>query len=341
MGGVYLRVTGMDENTNPSFQDVENEPTPYGFSDVSATPARRSRAGSGMGKKRTLVLSIGIACVIIVCAVVGFFIIRHASAPPEAPAVVSTSSTPSAPAPGAPQNVSAITITVQKSGSGSRLFVQWNELPNGTVDINVFYSPTADGTYHLIGSIPVTSYMSGSGYLDVPNGYQNGYYYGVAASGDGSPLWTSSSTISGSGDNNNSSSSATENNNGSQNNGDTDNNGTTTNNNSGTQGNGTSTGQTPPSNPGENFVVEHNNGKIEISWQSLPTATSQLVVSRSASDTDPWTPVLTETNIVTDGPYSILIEDDTLGDPYYYKMDAYDASGTDIATFGPTLLSPL
>lgn len=88
-------------------------------------------------------------------------------------------------------------------------------------------------------------------------------------------------------------------------------------------------------------MVQHNNGRIQISWQSLPSSTYQLVISRSASDTDPWAAVITETNIVTDGPYSILIGDDTLGDSYYYKMDAYDASGTDIATFGPTLLAPL
>jgi hypothetical protein len=51
--------------------------------------------------------------------------------------------------------------------------------------------------------------------------------------------------------------------------------------------------------------------------------------------------VLTETNITTDGPNSIEIVDDTLGDPYYYEMNTYDASGTVIATFGPVLLESL
>jgi hypothetical protein len=73
----------------------------------------------------------------------------------------------------------------------------------------------------------------------------------------------------------------------------------------------------------------------------LPSGTSQVVVSRSATDSAPWTNVLTETNIITDGPYSIEIVDDTLGDPYYYQMNAYDQNGNNIGTYGPIFLEPL
>jgi hypothetical protein len=337
----------MDENNIPSFHDVENEPTPYGFNDVPATPTRKSKTGGG-AKRHRVAIATGVGCVLFTCSIVGFLIIRRALTPPAGVLIAASTPNTSLPITPAPEGTSAITIGIQKSANGVRLFVQWNELPNGTADIDIFYSSSADGIYRLIGSIPVPSSISGNGYLTIPSEYQNGYYYGTATSGDGSPLWSSSSTTPVDGgnpppasDGQGTNSSTPGNDNQPPQNGSGDNDGSSTTGDNGTQGNVTSTGQASSSAPGDNFMVQHNNGKIQISWQSLPASTFHLVISRSASDTDPWAAVLTETNIVTDGPYSILIGDDTLGDQYYYKMDAYDASGTDIATFGPTLLSPL
>lgn len=337
----------MDNRNDPSFHDVENEPTPYGLGDATATPGRRPTKSSGREHKNLIALVVGIGCGVLLLAAAGFVIAQHSFVPPKIPADAvpppSTASSSPSTATTSPQAAPTITIGFQKTPGGVRLVIRWGRLPNGTESIDVYYSQTADGAYQLIGTISISSPMGGNGYLNVPSGYQNGYYYGVASGNDDAPLWTSSSSppvdnndnAPSNGSTNSSTNNNTENNNPPQNN----DNGSTTN--DGGQGNNTNSGQASSSAPGDNFMVEYNNGRIQISWQSIPSSTYELVISRSASDSDPWAPVLTETDIVTDGPYSILIGDDTVGDSYYYRMDAYDASGTDITTFGPTLLSPL
>ncbi len=80
---------------------------------------------------------------------------------------------------------------------------------------------------------------------------------------------------------------------------------------------------------------------IDIGWQNLPLGTEKFVVSRSADQNGPWLAVLTQENPPSGGPYSIKILDQTLYDPYYYKMDVYDADGDITATYGPEYLPAL
>lgn len=341
----------MDDENKPVLSDVENEPTPYALSDAGSGSGKGPKRGLTPPKKRLFVLLAAAAVVAI--SIAGFLIVRSQGRAPidSAPPVLLPSATSTASA-AAPQTPPSISIEPQKTGGGVRLLVQWNDLPTDTDRINIFYSATMTGEYRLIGNVPVSSSStaSGTGYLGVPDGYQNGYYYGVATGESGNPLWTSSSTSatpsspgeSSSGNNTNPNNGANENNNPPENG--TEPTGTPANNSSGTdsqQNNDTNEDQTQSPSDAPNFVVQHNDGKIQVSWQSLPAGTYQVVVSRSASSTGPWTPVLTETDITTDGPYSIELVDDTLGDAYYYEMNIEDQDGNVITTYGPTLLGPL
>jgi hypothetical protein len=325
----------MDNNNDPSFNEVEDEPTPYGIGAIS-----RSRPPAKKQPGIAFYIYAG-GGVVVILALTAILLLHRAPSPQASPAAAG-SSTPAADATPAPPATPGITMNVQ----GSHLFVQWNNLPSNTVNMNRFYAKTEHGTYRLVGTIPVASALNGNGFLNI-QGYEGGYYYGVADDGDGAPLWTSSSTppangapsappsgspTSGQGSGNPTNGS-TPPENGSSTNSSTTNNSDT--NPVSSNNNGTST------TPQENFVVQHFDQKIQISWQSLPVNTSQIVVSRSASDTGPWSPILAETNISTDGPYSILIVDDTLDEPYYYEMEAQDNNSDTISTYGPTLLAPL
>jgi hypothetical protein len=324
---------------DPIFNDIEDEPTPYGVGPISSF--------SEQGTPVVFIATIGVVVLIFVIA--GAFVaswnpaLSHAGRPE--PASSGTA------APAATPVVPEISTSIQHGKNGTKLFVQWTNLPDGTTEINIFYAATTNGTYHLIGSIPVGSIADGSGSLTISAGDANGSFYGVASTGN-SPANTNG-TGQGSGNNGdgNTSSGDGTGNSGSGNGnatgsgngvtppaGNDNGNGNGDNNGSSTQGTGNANTSTAPV---ENFLVQHFDEKIQISWQVLPLNTFEVVVSRSASDSGPWTPVLTETNIASDGPYSIEVVDDTLGDPYYYKMDTYDQAGDTITTYGPILLAPL
>ncbi len=337
----------MDNDNDPVFSEIENEPTPYGLGDGSPSPRKRGTENDAVAlKKRNIAIFASAGAVLIISIAVGIFITHDKPAPRIAstpPGVASPTST-QAPAANPTSSLPSITISGEKTNAGYELFIQWSDLPNGTVKINIYHSATKNGPYTFVGSIIINSASgNGSGSLDLPSGDAGGYYYGVASGDGGSPLWTSSSTppSTGSGDNGGGNS-PPENNGGNNSSSSNSGNGSgdTGNGNGGGAG-GSGGGNSTSTGPAENFLVEHDDQKIQISWQSLPANTYEIVVARSASDTDPWTPVLTETNISTDGPYSIQIVDDTLGDPYYYEMDAEDVSGNIITTYGPTLLEPL
>lgn len=90
------------------------------------------------------------------------------------------------------------------------------------------------------------------------------------------------------------------------------------------------------------FWVQHTDNKIDIGWQNLPTGAMSFTVSRSQNQSGPWTQILTQQNPpTTGGPYSIKILDNTLYEPYYYKMDVYDAANNITASYGPEYLPPL
>lgn len=76
-----------------------------------------------------------------------------------------------------------------------------------------------------------------------------------------------------------------------------------------------------------------------MGWQNLPSSTTDVVISRSAAETGPWTQVFAQGNPDVGQSYSIQIVDDTLGAPYYYELVALEGSTT-LATYGPVYLAP-
>jgi len=345
-----------DENVEPTFGDVENEPSPYGLKEPSAS-ARRKAKKAQEGGNRTIVLSSIVGMIVVVCVATGGYAIyraTHHAAETQGnalnSAVAAPGSSPASASASTLQTAPSINIGIQKANGKLRLVVRWNDLPDATTKIDVYYSATENGNYRLIGSIAVAPGTSsgGSGYLSVPNGYQNGYYYGAAATSGGSTLWASTSTppsdVSSGTNNETQSGNSGGNISPSNSSGTSDFGVSSTSVASGTNNtafDASSSASASVPTPGESFLVQHADMKIQISWQTLPANTSKVVVSRSASTSGPWVPVLTETSITTYGPYSLEIVDETLGDPYYYKMTVYDAAGAVIETFGPTFLAPL
>lgn len=88
----------------------------------------------------------------------------------------------------------------------------------------------------------------------------------------------------------------------------------------------------------DNFWVLHVNQRIEVGWQNIPPNANQAVVYRSSNSGSPWN-FLMQQNPPSD-PYFIRLVDDTLNDPYYYKLDLLQ-NGQLVTTYGPVLLTPL
>ena len=86
------------------------------------------------------------------------------------------------------------------------------------------------------------------------------------------------------------------------------------------------------------FWVQHVDQKIEIGWQNLPPQTTELIVSRAQSADGPWTAVLTQED--PSGSYSLQVVDNTLGQTYYYKLEAFAGTAL-LATYGPVTLPPV
>lgn len=94
--------------------------------------------------------------------------------------------------------------------------------------------------------------------------------------------------------------------------------------------------------PGGIFWVQHVDQKIQLGWQNLPPVTTNIVVSRSLGQSGPWTQVLSQQNVTTStaSSYSIQLVDDTLGQTYYYELNALAGTSL-IATYGPVELKPV
>ena len=86
------------------------------------------------------------------------------------------------------------------------------------------------------------------------------------------------------------------------------------------------------------FWVEHVNQSIEIGWQNIPANVNTILVARSASSTGPWG-TITQQNPGENGSYSLQLVDNSLNEPYYYLMTAFNGSTT-VATYGPVYLIP-
>jgi hypothetical protein len=248
------------------------------------------------------------------------------------------------------------------------IFVEWTNLPGGATALEVFRSLKGKDQWTLWKTIPLTgeNLTSGSYSFDIGKAdYSNYDFYSeaVGIGGNGgtvnttSTLWTSNPTepvvttptsttpVSGNNPppNNNPTSTPT-----------------STNNQPPTSpGNTTTTPtSTPPApsgtpyynpqvqitnygqSPTANFWVQHLDQTIQIGWQNLPSITTSIVISRSATSTGPWAPLLTQTNPGENGSYSLQVVDQTVDEPYYYLMEA-DAGSTTVATYGPVYLPPV
>ena len=366
----------MTEDDIPPFDELEDEPSLYerGYASTAARPTTKSPTE----RYKKIGVVAGIVIAVAACSYSVWFVLYRMNAPQRS----STAVVPLSPVPPPAVTVQAqpsIVVGIQKTKNGLRLVVQWENLPSGTTEINLFRSATESGQGVLVGSISIASSSpaGGSDSISIPNADQGGYYYGVAAGNDGSPLYNSpptppgeasptSSVITsgtavppppppppknGQAPNNPSNSGPQPENNPS---------GTPPNGGNGMPASGpepaaptsTPTPTTTYYNPEGgisgiasttsqgNFWVQHVDQKIQIGWQDLPAGTAQIIVARAPSDDGPWTAVPPKP-IATNTAYSIQVVDDTLGDPDYYEMDVYDGGGNIIATDGPVLLQPL
>lgn len=310
-----------------------------------------------------------IITILALFAIVGggfFFVLRWGSEPTPAAPAAPTPPPPQAPPPPAP----SVSVTEENAKTGNMIYVEWANLPGGATELEIFRSLKGKDQWSLWKTIPLTGDDISSGNVSFNIGksdYSNYDFYSeaVGTGGNGgtvdttSTLWTSnptepvvttpSSTTSGAGNDNEPPPS----------------NPTSTPSSTGNQpppappSNPTSTPtSTPPApsgtpyynpqvqvssyqqNPTANFWVQHVDQTIQIGWQNLPVITTSIVISRSASSTGPWSPLLTQTNPGQNGSYSIQVVDETVDQPYYYLMDA-NAGTTTVATYGPFYLAPV
>jgi hypothetical protein len=262
--------------------------------------------------------------------------------------------------------VPSVGLSLERSGKGNILHVTWANLPANTKALRIYRSLKGKSDWVLWKTIGVApdNLANGDIGIDIGNADYTKYDFYVEAVGGGGGaststedqvvLWTSSSTDTGT-------PTSTQDD---QGNGNPPPGGGQQNS-SGTGGNDQ---QQPPPAPNStssgggnggipyyspkvqisgygseqsgNFWVQHIDQKIQIGWQNLPPETTNLAIFRSPNQDGPWNAVLTQGNPGVNGSYSIQIVDDTLGQPYYYKMDAL-AGSTTIATYGPVYLPPV
>jgi len=92
--------------------------------------------------------------------------------------------------------------------------------------------------------------------------------------------------------------------------------------------------------PTTTFWVQHVNEKIEIGWQNIPSSTTKLVISRSQNENSGYEQLFVQQDPITAGNDFIRLEDNTVHDSYYYKMEAKTNTSL-IETYGPTFLPGL
>lgn len=294
---------------------------------------------------------------------------------PTAPNLPTTPGTPTIPVIPMPPPLPSVSVFVQKAPAGNSFVVQWQNLPNGTVALDIFRGKTGTDSaeWALWKTVSITSGELGGGStsFDIGSATEAGYsFYEEAQGGGGGGLngsstdtgpifWTSSSTapiVTTSTPPNPPNSP-----------GEPDNN---PNNPSEPETPSSSPSSSPPSSPSQNlpsnptstpppsgipyynpqiqievygnapgsFWVQHVNQSIQIGWQDIPDGITAITVARSASSTGPWNTILNQENPGSNGSYSLQIVDDTIDNPYYYEMTAQDGTTT-VATYGPEYLA--
>ena len=258
-----------------------------------------------------------------------------------------------------------VTLTIQRSKGANNLIIDWQNLPSGTTALNIFRGlKNSTSGWSLWRSVFIRSDQLGSGSLSLNLGTAsvspysfyieavNGNGGGAGANTSSTVLWTSSltqpsvtaSAVQGippsavpsqsppsSSTNNPAPAPAP----------------------SPSLASAPAPAPTPSGTPfynpqvqvegyqqqqAQNFWVQHVDQKIQIGWQNLPPTTNNLVIFRAPNQDGPWSVVLSQKNPGVNGAYSIQIVDNTLGQPYYYEMNAA-ADNVTIATYGPVYLA--
>lgn len=88
-----------------------------------------------------------------------------------------------------------------------------------------------------------------------------------------------------------------------------------------------------------NFWVRHVNQKIEIGWQGLPDNSDKISVYRSKTESGGYAILLEQLNPNTTGDF-IRLDDHSIDEPYYYKMEAKEGSII-LEVYGPEFLPAL
>ncbi len=92
--------------------------------------------------------------------------------------------------------------------------------------------------------------------------------------------------------------------------------------------------------PTANFWVKHTNKIIEIGWQNIASSSDMIIIYRSKNKLSGYEKLFTQENPITIGLDFIRLDDQTINEAYYYKMEARRGSVI-LATYGPTFLPAL
>ena len=320
-----------------------------------------------MSPNRLIISAVVVGIIVITVLVVGFL----ATAPQRAPEPVESQAVQT-PAPPPPPSVS-FTVVKSKIPGHNQFVVSWQNLPNGSVLLNVYRKTQTALDWSLWKTVTLApgELANGSFTFSIGNqtfgGYsfyaqatgQNGETTGTNASGTTpTVLWESSSTIP---TVTTSTPSTT---------GGTPTTPTSTATSTSPTTNPTSTTPTPSSTssstpssgtpsttqsgipyynpqvqlsgygnpPSGNFWAQYVNGGIELGWQGLPSNVTNIIITRSNAQTGPWAVLMTQGNPAPSSTYTIQVVDQNVNQPTYYEMTAYQGSST-VATYGPVYLN--
>ena len=280
-------------------------------------------------------------------------------APPSVPLPANqTQPSPETPQASAIPPAPMVSLTIEKSPTGNSFVVQWQNLPDGTVALNIYRGKTGtdQSTWALWKTLSLSGkdLSSGSASINIGKADGSGYSFyteaiqgGGPSNGTSTPAWisppiipivTTSTPLQSPSNPTPSSTPPTP----SSTNQNTPPSPTST-----PQNNSSTPTGTPYYNPqiqisaygsgqSGNFWVQPLDQKIQIGWQDIPAQATSIVVVRSTNQNGPWSQLLSQQNPGTSG--SIQVVDNTVGQPNYYEMNAIAGTST-IATYGPVYLS--